>query len=119
VARSVLIVDDHSGFRRWARAFLGAEGYDIVGEAADGWTAVHEIARLRPDVVLLDIHLPDIDGFQVARMVRENERQSIVLISSRDAEEFGDQIRASGSRGFLAKADLSALTLEAIIGDND
>jgi DNA-binding NarL/FixJ family response regulator len=119
VGRSVLIVDDHAGFRRWARAFLSCEGYHVVGEADDGATAVREVVRLRPDVVLLDIHLPDIDGFEVARRVRDGEQPSIVLISSRDASEFGGRVHASGARGFLAKADLSRSALEAIIGDSD
>jgi len=117
VRRSVLIVDDHEGFRRWARLFLSAEGYDVVGVAEDGQTAVREVGRLRPDVVLLDIHLPDIDGFEVARRLCDGVPPSIVLISSRDPEEFGDRIRLSCARGFLAKADLSGARLEAIIGD--
>ena len=114
----MLIVDDHEGFRRWACLFLSAEGYDVVGVAEDGQTAVREVGRLRPDVVLLDIHLPDIDGFEVARRLCDGVPPSIVLISSRDPEEFGDRIRSSCTRGFLAKADLSAATLEAIIGDD-
>jgi DNA-binding NarL/FixJ family response regulator len=113
----VLIVDDHEGFRGWARLFLSAEGYQVVGEAADGRTAVREVDRLRPEVVLLDIHLPDIDGFEVARQLCEGVKASIVLISSRDLEEFGDRVRSSCARGFLSKADLSGARLEAIIGD--
>jgi CheY-like chemotaxis protein len=65
--RSVLVVDDHAGFRRWARAFLESEGYQVIGEATDGRAAVHEVARLCPDIVLLDVHLPDVDGFEVVR----------------------------------------------------
>jgi DNA-binding response OmpR family regulator len=114
----VLIVDDHDGFRRWARLFLSAEGYCVVGEAADGRTAVREVERLRPDVVLLDVHLPDIDGFEVARRLCEGATTSIVLISSRDPEEFGDRLRSSCALGFLAKADLAAATLEAMINDS-
>jgi DNA-binding NarL/FixJ family response regulator len=117
VARSVLIVDDHPGFRGWARAFLDAEGYHVVGEAGDGASAVREVVRLRPDVVLLDVHLPDFDGFEVARRMGDDERPSIVLISSRDPADFGDRVRSSGARGFLTKADLSVAALEAILGD--
>lgn len=116
MARSVLVVDDHAGFRRWARAFLEAEGYRVVGEAADGAAAVRDIARLHPDVVLLDVHLPDVDGFEVARRIGARTRPSIVLISSRGREEFGDRVRASGAEGFLTKADLSGAALEAVIG---
>jgi DNA-binding NarL/FixJ family response regulator len=119
VGWSVLIVDDHSGFRTWARSFLLSEGYNVVGEAVDGRTALEEIERLRPDIVLLDIHLPDMDGFRVARLVGDSNKQSIVLISSRDAEEFGDHIRTSGTRGFLSKVDITAAALEAIIRARD
>jgi CheY-like chemotaxis protein len=110
VGRTVLIVDDHAGFRRWARVFLEAEGYVVVGEAGDGWAAMRKVATLRPDVVLLDVHLPDVDGFEVARQL-DGQRPFVVLISSRDRDEFGDRVRASGVRGFLAKADLSGAAL--------
>jgi len=117
VGSSVLIVDDHAGFRRWACALLIAEGYRVVGEAGDGATAVREVARLHPDVVLLDVHLPDIDGFEVVRQVRDGGQSTIVLISSRDPVEFGGRVRASGAHGFLSKADLSGPALKAILGD--
>jgi DNA-binding NarL/FixJ family response regulator len=116
MGRSVLVVDDHPGFRRWARVFLEAEGYQVVGEAADGAAAVREVARLHPDVVLLDVHLPDMDGFEVARRLN-GDRPVVVLISSRDRGDFGDRVRASGVRGFLAKADLSGPALAAVLGD--
>jgi DNA-binding NarL/FixJ family response regulator len=117
VGRSVLVVDDHEGFRAWACAFLRAEGYDVVGEAADGLTTLREVDRLRPEVVLLDIHLPDIDGFEVARRLCQGVQTSIVLISSREPEEFGDRVQTSCARGFLPKADLFGASLEAIISD--
>ena len=71
VSRTVLIVDDHADFRRTVRALLEADGFDVVGEAADGRLAIAEANRLRPRLVLLDIQLPDIDGFEVARRLRE------------------------------------------------
>ena len=113
----MVVVDDHAGFRGWARAFLDAEGYRVVGEAADGVSAVREVARLRPDIVLLDVHLPDIDGFEVIRQILDGGQPSVVLISSRDRSEFGDRVGASGARGFLGKADLSGPALEALLGD--
>jgi DNA-binding NarL/FixJ family response regulator len=116
MGRSVLVVDDHAGFRHWARVFLEAEGYRVVGEAADGAAAVREVARLRPDVVLLDVQLPDMDGFEVVRQV-DRDQPLIVLISSRDVGDYGDRVRASGVRGFLAKADLSGPALAAVLGE--
>src|SRR5919199_783600 len=64
--RTVLVVDDHPTFRATARALLEAEGFDVIGEAEDGASALAEIDRLQPEIVLLDVQLPDIDGFEVA-----------------------------------------------------
>ena len=112
MALTVLIVDDHAGFRRSARARLQADGYVVVGEAADGTSALAESARLRPDVVLLDIQLPDIDGFEVARRLSAGtDPPAVVLISSRDAEAYGPRIGASPVRGFLPKRRLTGSAL--------
>jgi DNA-binding NarL/FixJ family response regulator len=116
VSSSVLIVDDHEGFRVWARAFLEAHGYRVVGEAADGAEAVSAVGRLRPDVVLLDVHLPDVDGFEVARRVAEKPAApAVVLVSSRELADFGRRVAESGVRGFISKVDLSGETLHAVL----
>ncbi len=116
MSSSVLIVDDHKGFRVWARAFLEAQGYRVVGEAADGAEALSAAGRLRPDVVLLDVHLPDLDGFEVARRVAEvPEAPAVVLVSSRELVEFGRRVAESGVRGFISKVDLSGETLRAVL----
>ncbi len=114
----VLIVDDHPGFRARARALLAAAGYQVVGEAADGESGVRVIRDLSPDLVLLDVQLPDITGFEVARRVRSQPGPpAIVLISSRDASDYGSRIRHSGAQGFISKADLSAPALKAILAE--
>jgi len=101
---SILIVDDHPSFRTTARALLVAEGYDVVGEAADGSSAIEAARTLRPDVVLLDVQLPDRDGFAVAvELSREPQPPAIVLTSSRDAGDFGPLILASGALLALAR----------------
>jgi DNA-binding NarL/FixJ family response regulator len=113
----VLIVDDHPGFRAQARALLAAAGYEVVGEAADGKSGVRVARDLSPDVVLLDVQLPDISGFEVVRQVHtEPSPPAIVLISSRDAADYGGRIRRCGARGFISKADLSASALTAVLG---
>ena len=113
---SVLVVDDHGGFRAWARAFLEAEGYRVVGEAADGGEALSAARRLRPDVVLLDVHLPDRDGFEVARcLTKASQPPVVVLVSSREQVEFGRRVPDSGARGFISKVDLSAERLHALV----
>jgi DNA-binding NarL/FixJ family response regulator len=113
---TVLIVDDHPGFRGWARAVLQAEGFGVVGEAADGAAAITAAGALRPDVVLLDIQLPDMDGFEVAERLRgDGAGGAVVLISSRDADDYGTRIAASPAVGFLAKADLTGAALAALL----
>ena len=117
--RSVLIVDDHAGFRSWARALLEMQGYAVVGDAEDGASAIAAVRALRPDVVLLDIHLPDIDGFEVTRqLAREGVQARVVLVSSRDAKDYGGALECSGAQGFIAKAELSAAALEAVLARN-
>jgi DNA-binding NarL/FixJ family response regulator len=116
--RTVLIVDDHPSFRATARALLESEGFEVVGEAADGASAVEQVGRLVPDVVLLDIHLPDLDGFEVvAQLARNGARSQIVLTSSRDAADFGTLVDESGARGFVAKDELSGAALAALLRD--
>jgi DNA-binding NarL/FixJ family response regulator len=118
VARTVLIVDDHAGFRSWARSILDAEGYDVVGEAEDGLSAIAAVRELRPQVVLLDIQLPDIDGFEVVkRVLVDGDAPTVVLISSRDASDYGRRISTSGARGFIPKAELSGETLEVLLAE--
>jgi DNA-binding NarL/FixJ family response regulator len=113
---SVLIVDDHPGFRAQARALLVAAGYRVVGEAADGESGVRVARDLSPDVVLLDVQLPDITGFEVvARVQGQPDPPVIVLISSRDAADYGSRIRRSGALGFISKAELSARALESVL----
>ena len=113
MAARILIVDDHPSFRASARALLEADGYEVVGEASDGASAL-EIARvLRPDVVLLDVQLPDIDGFTVADQLRGGP--AVVLTSSREASDYGPLPLDSGARGFVPKADLSGDGIAALI----
>jgi DNA-binding NarL/FixJ family response regulator len=113
---TVLIVDDHPSFRGTARALLESEGFEVVGEAADGASAIEAAESLGPDVILLDVYLPDIDGFAVAEALTRNGRPpAIVLTSSRDARDFGPLVEQSGARGFIPKAELSGATLSALI----
>jgi DNA-binding NarL/FixJ family response regulator len=112
---SVLIVDDHPGFRANARALLEAEGLDVVGEAEDGLTGLQEAERLRPQVVLLDVQLPDIDGFEVASRLSRNGGPRVILVSSHDAGDFGRLVARSGAVGFIPKADLSGAAIAACL----
>jgi DNA-binding NarL/FixJ family response regulator len=117
VRPTVLIVDDHAAFRASARALLQAEGFDVVGEAADGAGAVEAVAVLRPQIVLLDIQLPDLDGLAVAEQIATvPNAPAIVLISSRDAAAYGPRLYQTPARGFIPKSGLSGEALAALIG---
>jgi CheY-like chemotaxis protein len=112
VARTVLIVDDHAEFRAAARALLEAGGF-TVAEAADGRSAVAAVTMSRPDLVLLDIQLPDVDGFSVAELlVGQTE---IVLISSRQASSYRGRLAATSAAGFLTKSELTLPALTALL----
>lgn len=114
--RTVLIVDDHASFRAAARALLLAGGFDVVGEAESGASALEAVAELHPEIILLDVQLPDIDGFAVAeRLARDGAPPAIVLTSSRDGVDFGRLLWSCGARGFIAKADLSGEAISLLI----
>jgi DNA-binding NarL/FixJ family response regulator len=116
MGRTVLIVDDHAGFRSAARALLEAGRFDVVGEAADGPGAVAAAADLRPEIVLLDIQLPDLDGFAVAeRLASDGIPSAIVLVSSRDVSSFRRRLAANPTWRFIAKSELSAEALAAAL----
>jgi DNA-binding NarL/FixJ family response regulator len=115
VSQSVLIVDDHAEFRRVAQQVLEAEGFEVVGEAADGESALTEVARLRPALVLLDIQLPDLDGFEVAaRLAARANPPAVVLTSSRSVTSYRRRLAESDVRGFIAKSELSGEALTAL-----
>ncbi|WRZ95079.1 response regulator transcription factor [Streptomyces sp. NBC_01007] len=118
MAPTLLIVDDHAGFRTFARALLEAEGFDVVGEAADGASAVFAAELLDPQIVLLDIVLPDLDGFEVCARLTERggERPAVILTSSRDATAYADRLDRTAARGFIPKDKLSRTALLALAG---
>jgi len=116
MSTTALVVDDHAGFRTSARFLLEMEGFEVVGEAADGASAVEAVEQLRPDLVLLDVQLPDAQGYDVARdILGRGLSPRIVLISSRDESDYGDNVRTSGAVGFLNKAELSGDRLRALL----
>jgi DNA-binding NarL/FixJ family response regulator len=114
---TVVIIDDHPSFRASARAILEAEGFEVVGEAADGASGIAAARRLAPDVLLLDVQLPDMDGFAVCRELNLNGGPpAVVLVSSRDAADYGGLIEQSGARGFIPKDELGGTALADLLG---
>src|SRR5262249_29781841 len=113
---TVLIVDDHPGFRAAARALLEAADFDVVGEAADGASALAAVEGLRPAIVLLDVQLPDLDGFAVAeRLAARADPPAIVLTSSGSAWSFRWRLDDNPSWRFIAKSELSGEALTAAV----
>jgi len=113
---TVLVVDDHSGFRACARRLLEREGFDVVGEATDGASALTCAEELHPQLALVDVYLPDIDGFEVAtRLAALDGGPAIVLTSSRDRAELDPLVPASAARGFVPKDELSREAIEELL----
>jgi DNA-binding NarL/FixJ family response regulator len=116
VRPTVLIVDDHEEFRASARALLEAEGFAVVGEAANGPEAMDAVAALRPAVVLLDIQLHGPDGLAVAEgIAAESDPPVVILVSSRDAKAYGRRLGETSARGFIAKSELSGAALTSLL----
>ena len=114
----VLIVDDHPSFRASARRMLEAEGFEVVAEAGTGADALLAADAWKPELVLLDVHLPDIQGFDVAARLQMNgSAPAVVLTSSHDASDFGPLIETSGARGFIPKSELSGEALRRILDE--
>ena len=114
--QTVLIVDDHAVFRTAARALLEADGFRVVGDAADGQTGVAAARALHPDVVLLDVRLPDTDGFSLAaELTRAAGGPAVVVTSSSDDPRYPDLARRSGAVGFVCKHDLGGDVLRTLL----
>ena len=113
---TVLIIDDHAGFRVQARALMEADGFSVVGEAVDGTAGLEAARTLRPDLVLLDIGLPDVEGFDVAReLAVGGPPPLVVLTSSREASEYGPRLAGSRVLGFIPKDELSGAAIRALV----
>lgn len=115
----VVIVDDHAGFRSQARATLDAGGYEVVGDADSGAAALDLVRDLAPDVILVDIVLPDLDGFALCELILDTDVPSppaVVLTSSRASSTYGKRVAQSRARGFIDKMDLDGATLAAVLG---
>ena len=116
VSPTVLIVDDHAAFRSLARKLLQADGYEVIGEAADGRAGIDAAHELHPDVVLLDVRLPDMDGFQVAdRLTSNGSRCAVVVTSSSDDPLYPERAESCGARGFVAKHDVCGAALDRLL----
>ena len=114
VATTVLIVDDHPAFRASARHLLESEGFKVVGEAEDGSSGLDAAREIEPDVVLLDIALPDISGFEVAARLAGGPSK-VVLTSSRAQGDLGPRLSESHAVGFIPKDRLTGDAIHELI----
>jgi two-component system, chemotaxis family, chemotaxis protein CheY len=118
VPTRALIVDDHPSFRRFARKLLESAGCDVVGDAEDGASAIAAVRALGPDIVLLDVLLPDMTGFDVAKEIAAApKRPLVVLTSSRAASDLGSLLNTEYARTFISKRDLTLAALAALAGE--
>src|SRR4051795_9908859 len=118
MAHTLLIVDDHAAFRSTARALLECDGWNVVGEAGDGTSGLTAARDLKPDVVLLDVRLPAIDGFSIPeRLTAEGGGPAVIVTSSSDDPLYPDRAREMGARGFVAKHDLSGAALQRVLDE--
>jgi CheY-like chemotaxis protein len=116
VTTTAIVVDDHPTFRRFARTLLEDAGLVVVGDAGDGAAAIDAVRALRPDVVLLDVLLPDTTGFEVARaLAAEPAPPLVVLTSSRSASDLGGLHRLDGAAAFVPKSELTVATLTELL----
>ena len=113
---TLLIVDDHAGFRVSARRLLEADGFAVVGDAEGVGLALSAVATLSPDVVLVDIGLPDGDGFDLCAAIVAGHDAVVVLTSSRPIVGLQDRLELSGARGFIPKSELSGMAIRALTG---
>jgi DNA-binding NarL/FixJ family response regulator len=110
----VVIVDDHPSFRASARTLLELEGFEVVGEAADGRSGLEIARELEPELVLLDVALPDTNGFEVAARLAGGPSK-VVLTSSREQRDLGSRVRSSGALGFVPKDQLTGAALTGLL----
>ena len=116
MATTVLIVDDHSAFRSRAKRMLEAEGFEVVGEAADGASGVDAAKRLAPDVVLLDLAVAGHDRLRRrGGDLRRGAPPAVVITSTRESDDYDDRARRSGACGFVSKAELSGAAIEELL----
>jgi DNA-binding NarL/FixJ family response regulator len=113
---TLVIVDDNVEFLASAEAMLSEEGFDVIGCVSDASRAVEEVRLLQPAVVLLDVQLPVLNGFELARLLAELDPPPIViLISSRDQAAYGSELTRAPVRGFISKWELSGDALAAMV----
>jgi len=116
MCRRVLIIDDNSAFRAAARQLLERRGFVVAAEAGNGVEGLRAATEHTPDLAIVDVQLPDLDGFEVAERLRAlDQAPEVILTSSLDGTDFGALVASSSALGFIPKAELSARAIEALL----
>ena len=111
----ILIVDDHEALRAGVRTVLESHGFEVCGEAANGQEALTRAQQLRPDLVILDITMPVLDGFSAAREIHKRlPSVGILLLSMHESASMVNVAKSSGARGYVAKSEGIARLLKAV-----
>lgn len=112
----VLIVDDQEPFRRAAAAVVGAtDGFSFVGAAEDGQAALEAVLKHLPDLVLVDVNMPGMDGVEVSRRIRRlDSPPMVVLVSTYELGDVGEEALHCGASAYVAKSDLDSDCLRSI-----
>ena len=112
----VLVVDDYEPWRRFERlTFLGHEDFQIIAECSDGGEAVQKAEELKPDLILLDISLPTLNGIAAARRIRQVSPDSkILFVSENRSPDITEEALSTGAGGYVVKSDAAGELLRAI-----
>jgi DNA-binding NarL/FixJ family response regulator len=112
----ILVVDDHPVVRHGLKALLGAqEGWEVIDEAADGLEAVDKASRLNPDVIVLDVSMPKMNGLEACRMIRGSAPNSeVLMVTQHDSPQMMREALDAGARGYVVKSNAARDLLAAV-----
>jgi DNA-binding NarL/FixJ family response regulator len=120
--RRLLVVDDSKPLRDAVqRLMTGVPGWEICGEATNGREAIEKALTLRPDIILMDVGMPEMDGLEATRHIRRQVDAEVLIFTQYDSRQAWEEAVDAGARGYLAKSQASNLVqaLEAVVEHRD
>jgi len=112
----ILLVDDHPVVRQGLRTLLdGRSGWEVVGEASDGVEALEKVSDLQPDVVVLDVTMPRMNGIEACRLIQQRTPgREVLFVTQHDSPQMMREALAAGARGYVVKSNLARDLVEAV-----